>query len=143
MYDSILFPVDIYDDTSWRVAVPVVNEMKKNFKSKVTVVTVVPDLGAGIVAQYFSKTAEQKILKDTEAKLKAFVKENIKGADVKCVVQQGGVYERVIEAARKAKADLIIMTAHRPELKDYLLGPNAAKVVRHSDISVLVVRETH
>jgi nucleotide-binding universal stress UspA family protein len=26
-------------------------------------------------------------------------------------------------------------------LKDYLLGPNAAKVVRHSNRSVLVVRD--
>ena len=33
------------------------------------------------------------------------------------------------------------MSANRPELKDYLLGPNAARVVRHSDVSVLVVRE--
>jgi len=26
-------------------------------------------------------------------------------------------------------------------LKDYLLGPNAAQVVRHADVSVLVVRD--
>lgn len=33
------------------------------------------------------------------------------------------------------------MAAHRPALKDYLLGPNAARVVRHSNCSVLVVRD--
>ncbi|MBT6187404.1 MAG: universal stress protein, partial [Rhodospirillales bacterium] len=31
--------------------------------------------------------------------------------------------------------------SHRPALKDYLLGPNAAQVVRHADVSVLVVRD--
>ncbi|MCP3869045.1 MAG: universal stress protein, partial [Gammaproteobacteria bacterium] len=28
----------------------------------------------------------------------------------------------------------------RPELKDFLLGPNAAKVVRHAECPVLVIR---
>jgi nucleotide-binding universal stress UspA family protein len=50
------------------------------------------------------------------------------------------VYEEILATARDLKADLIVMASHRPELKDYLLGPNAARVVRHSDVSVLVVR---
>ena len=33
------------------------------------------------------------------------------------------------------------MASHRPELRDYLIGPNAARVMRHADASVLVVRE--
>jgi nucleotide-binding universal stress UspA family protein len=37
-------------------------------------------------------------------------------------------------------ADLIVMASHRPELKDDLLGANAARVVRPSKRSVLVVR---
>jgi hypothetical protein len=32
------------------------------------------------------------------------------------------------------------MTAHSPDLKDYLLGPNAARVVRHANQSVMVIR---
>jgi nucleotide-binding universal stress UspA family protein len=38
-------------------------------------------------------------------------------------------------------ADLIVLAAHRPELKDYLLGPNASRVVRHAKCSVYVIRE--
>ncbi|HYZ26966.1 MAG TPA: universal stress protein [Geminicoccaceae bacterium] len=45
------------------------------------------------------------------------------------------------EAARTVPAGLIVMGSHHPELKDYLLGPNAAKVMRHADCSVTVVRE--
>ena len=37
-------------------------------------------------------------------------------------------------------ATLIVIGAHRPDLKDYLLGPHAARVVRHAECSVLVVR---
>jgi nucleotide-binding universal stress UspA family protein len=33
-----------------------------------------------------------------------------------------------------------VVGAHRQDLKDYLLGPNAARVVRHADCSVYVVR---
>ncbi|MFQ5760821.1 MAG: universal stress protein, partial [Acidiferrobacterales bacterium] len=42
--------------------------------------------------------------------------------------------------AEKAGCDLIVMASQRPELKDYLLGPNAARVVRHANCSVLVAR---
>ena len=47
-----------------------------------------------------------------------------------------------MKAADKLKCDLIVMASHRPELKDYLLGPNAARVVRHARQSVFVVRES-
>jgi len=33
------------------------------------------------------------------------------------------------------------MASHRPQLADYLLGPNAARVLRHSKVTVMVVRE--
>jgi nucleotide-binding universal stress UspA family protein len=38
------------------------------------------------------------------------------------------------------EADLIVVGSHRPAMKDYLLGTNAARVVRHAHCSVLVVR---
>jgi nucleotide-binding universal stress UspA family protein len=47
----------------------------------------------------------------------------------------------VLATARKLDCDLIVMTSHRPELKDYLLGPNAARVMRHAKQSVFIVRE--
>lgn len=46
-----------------------------------------------------------------------------------------------METAAKIGADLIVIGSHRPEMGDFLLGPNAARVVRHSKVSVLVVRE--
>ena len=53
----------------------------------------------------------------------------------------GTVYEEILRAAERIGADLIVMGSHRPELKDYLLGSNAANVVRHARCSVLVVRD--
>ncbi len=53
----------------------------------------------------------------------------------------GTIYQEILSAARKIEVDLIVMASHRPALEDYLLGPNAARVVRHADCSVLVVRD--
>ena len=63
------------------------------------------------------------------------------GVTVKPRVAYGTIYEQIISVAESIKADLIVMAARRPELEDYLLGPNAAPVVRHSNRSVLAVRE--
>ncbi len=55
-------------------------------------------------------------------------------------VRRGTVYREILAAADECGCDSVVMTAHRPEMKDYLLGPNAARVVRHATIPVLVVR---
>ena len=62
------------------------------------------------------------------------------GIDTAAVAGHGTVYEEVLRVAGEIDADLIVMASHRPELRDYLLGPNAARVVRHAAMSVLVVR---
>ncbi len=49
--------------------------------------------------------------------------------------------EEILKAAAESDCDLIVVASHRPALKDYLLGPNAARVVRHANCSVLVVRD--
>jgi nucleotide-binding universal stress UspA family protein len=59
---------------------------------------------------------------------------------VQHVVACGTIYEEILTFAGKHGIDMIVMASHRPELKDYLLGPNAARVVRHAECSVLVVR---
>ncbi len=38
------------------------------------------------------------------------------------------------------KADLIVVGSHRPNWSTYLIGSNAANIVRHAQCSVLVMR---
>jgi len=141
MYKEIVFPVDVSDEGSWKAALPQTLELVRNFDAKLHVMTVVPEFGMSIVSQYFADDAEEKMLKDAQEALHRFVREHIPDdIEVQHIVAQGTVYRSIIQIAREVSADLIVIAAHRPELKDYLLGPNAAKVVRHSDISVLVVR---
>ncbi|MEH0069611.1 universal stress protein [Pannonibacter sp. Pt2-lr] len=56
------------------------------------------------------------------------------------MVRSGSVYHEIIEEARFIKAGLIVMGSHRPGLATYLIGSNAAHVVRHAPCSVLVLR---
>jgi nucleotide-binding universal stress UspA family protein len=56
------------------------------------------------------------------------------------VVRQGGIYHEVLEEAAAFKADLIVMSSHRPAMRTYFLGSNAGHVVRYAKCSVLVVR---
>ena len=46
----------------------------------------------------------------------------------------------ILEEAAAMKADLIVMTSHRPAMRTYFLGSNAGHVVRYAKCSVLVVR---
>ncbi len=141
MYKDILFPIDVTEESSWKYTLPVVIAHAEAFGARVHLMTVIPDSGMSLVSQYFSDDAVDRIVQETNKALHRFSEENLpKNVKVQHIVTQGIVYKSIIETSQRIKADVIIMSAHRPELKDYLLGPNAARVVRHSDCSVLVVR---
>lgn len=94
-----------------------------------------------IVSQFLHENYEQlasgqakKELADLAAGL------DLKKGKVSCLIRFGIVYEEILAAAELVKADLIVTGSHRPEVSDYLLGSNAARVVSHADCSVLVIR---
>lgn len=111
--------------------------------AQLDVITVVPDFGSTVVGAFFDDH-QVKTARDGAAKVLSDSVAAVIGAEanasVRHIVAVGSVYEEVLKAAKLAGADLIVIGAHRPDFKDYLLGPNAARVVRHSDCSVYVVR---
>lgn len=142
MYKNILLPIDLSEGSSWKKALPTAIGYCEVFKSNLFVLNVVPDFGMSIVSNFFPDNFEQKALDGANEVLHAFVKNNIPShISVKHIIGHGNVYTEIIETSEEVNADLIIMSSHRPELRDYLLGPNAARVVRHSTRSVLVVRD--
>ncbi|MEV8466258.1 universal stress protein [Fluviibacterium sp. DFM31] len=111
--------------------------------ARLDVMTVVPDFGASVVGSYFSPDFHEKAIEKAQADLSAYVTE-VLGAEVdhevRHIVATGSVHEEVLRAAGADKAGVIVIGSHRPTLRDYFLGPNAAQVVRHSTCSVFVVR---
>lgn len=141
MSETILLSVDLGEPSSWDKALPEAIALCRAKKAPLYVVTVVPEFGFPLVGSYFPDDFEQKALDEARRQLEIFVQEQVPGdVTVFPVVRQGTVYREILEAAEEIKASLIVITAHRPDLRDYLIGPNAARVVRHADCSVLVVR---
>jgi len=141
MYKTVLLPVDLDEKQSWRKALPAALQYCRANDAALHVLTVVPDLAMGVTA-YIPEDSGHKLIKRARDALAAFIEENIpNGLAASGRVAQGTVYQRILEVAEEIGADLIVMAAHRPALKDFLLGPNAARVVRHATCSVLVVRE--
>ena len=54
--------------------------------------------------------------------------------------REGSVYREILKEAYAIQADLIILASAKGDFPDYPFGPNAARVVRHANCSVLVHR---
>ncbi|MEP4431527.1 MAG: universal stress protein, partial [Hyphomicrobiales bacterium] len=105
------------------------------------VACVVPDYGLSVVGSFFPEGHEKEAIEKAREELHLLTKKHVPaGIPVQHIIAHGNIYEEIIEAANQVDADVIVIGSHRPKLKDYLLGPNAARVVRHAVQSVLVVR---
>ena len=142
MYRNILVPVDLSDKHSWRKALPTAISLCETFEARLHLMTVVPEFGLPMVGQFFPAGYEAKLRQQAAKQLRDFVATQVPDAiTTRRIVSEGKIYQEILKAAAAIQADLIVMGSHRPELSDYLLGPNAAKVVRHAKCSVMVVRE--
>ncbi len=143
MTNTVLCAVDINRPGDETEVVKQAKKLADLDGAQLDVITVMPDFGANVVSAYF-KDHDVKSAQDDAAKLLNEMIANVIGAEanasVRHLVAVGTVYEEVLKAAKLSRADLIVIGAHRADFKDYLLGPNAARVVRHSDCSVYVVR---
>jgi len=141
MFKEILLPLDLNNAASQEKAVGTAVGLARTYNSHLHVMTIVPSFGEGFVTSFFPADYQEKAVAATNERLHAFTRERIpEGVPVQHVVACGTIYEEILGFAKKHRIDLIVMASHRPELSDYLLGPNAARVTRHADCSVMVVR---
>ncbi len=141
MYKDILLPVDLQETDSWKNSLPVAIEYASAFSAVLHIMTVVPSFGMNVVGSFFPDDFAEKAIAEVDKQLHEFVSSIVPGnVKVQHIVEHGRIYEEIIHTADKLKVDLIVMAAHRPEVTDYLLGTNAARVARHANQSVLIVR---
>ena len=138
MFSSILLPIDIDSEASWSKALPAALRMLDEGGS-LHVLNVFPDMSR--VANYFAIDFEKEALHKLGERLSEWVRTQApKGIDVHPHVMHGRIYSEIIDAADRLNVDAIVMASHRPEMTDYLIGPNAGRVVSHAKQSVFVVR---
>jgi nucleotide-binding universal stress UspA family protein len=141
MYKTILVPIDLSEESSWRKAVPTALELARAFGARINLATVVRDIDAIWKTQYFPIGYEMMV-KEAENKLAHLARSQMPAAtEPNIFVGQGSIYSEVLRIAAETSTDLIVLASHRPEMKDYLIGPNAALIARHANCSVMIVRE--
>ena len=142
MFKSILRPIDLATEANWKKPLQLAAGLTRSGGGVLHVMSVLPDYGMSIVGSYFDKDFEGAALIDMSAQIKSWVSRNVpEGVKAEPHVAHGSIYHEIMRLADRLGCDAIVLAAHRPELRDYLLGPNASRVVRHANQSVLVVRD--
>ena len=143
MYKHILVPVDLSDPELAKPALATAVMMVTQSGGTIRLINIMP-LTPVMLAEYVPADFESQQRKSAEEALAIVAKETgLDPARVSSVVRQGGIYQEILEEANAMKADLIVMTSHRPQrpaVRTYFLGSNAGHVVRYAKCSVLVVR---
>jgi len=142
MYRNILLAVDLNHDASWKHALPTAMEMSRGGDGVLHLLAVAPDFGSALVSGFFSRDFERKALEHLFEELKKFAAQHVdEDLNHEIHIAQGPIASEIIRVAEEKQVDLIVLASHPPEeLRDFLIGSHADKVVRHSPISVLVVR---
>lgn len=149
MYQHIMLPFD-----GSALSLKAVHEgisLAKALGSKLTLITVVTPYHMGVSSPIVSsltreleKRHEEESRKEAQ-KLHTGVVARAKSDGVQCdslVVMGDNPYAQIIENAATLKCDLIVMASHGHRgLDAVLLGSETVKVLTHSKIQVLVVRE--
>lgn len=147
---NYLAAIDLADEQSWEGIIKKTVDMATGLEdTKVYLMTVISGITTGIDQRYAIRgemkgSAEyplQEWKEQDAAKLQEIADKHIpKKLQAGIVVENGTVYREIVEAAKDLNIEQIVMGAHRPSLADFLLGPNSARVARHAECSVTVVR---
>ena len=143
MYKQILVPIDLGSPELNKPAIETALMMARQSEATIRLVNVLP-LTPVMLAEYVPPDFEMQQRRASEEALAIIAKEaGAEPSRVSSTVRQGGIYQEILEEANNIKADLIVMTSHRPHrhaVRTYFLGSNAGHVVRYAKCSVLVVR---
>lgn len=140
MFKSILVPIDLADTDLAKPAIATAATLANTWDGLVRLLNVLP-MTPVMLAEYVPADFDAQQRETAEEALSIVAKESgIPERRISYAVRQGGIYHEVLEEAAAVKADLIVMTSHRPAMRTYFLGSNAGHVVRYAKCSVLVVR---
>jgi len=140
VFKSILVPVDTAHRSSWQHALPQAIELAKPAGGTVTVMTVVRDIQSMLAGIQMGFQLEHLIAQTEKALDKIVADCRADGVPMQRRVLTGSIGHEILKVAKELECDLILMASHRPEMRDYLIGPNAAHVASNAPMSVLVLR---
>ncbi len=136
MYNKILVPVDMAHLAESDAIIEIAKEHAAE-NSRIVLLHVIENI-PNYAAIELPADFREKAMAGVTKELQALAEKN--GVDADVDVRYGHSYNTILDVSESIEADLIIITSHRPGLKDYFIGSTASRVVRHAPSSVLVVR---
>ncbi|WP_425040345.1 universal stress protein [Primorskyibacter sp. S187A] len=92
---------------------------------------------SGAAAAFIDDAISRKALE----RARALLEEKTAGIEgVEAHLINGHTHRAIIDFANERNVDCIVMGSHRPDLRDYLIGSTAARVVQHAPCAVHVHR---
>lgn len=139
----ILVPIDIEEPKLTEGALNHAAYLAKMSQAKIRLMNVRPSIPTYYMGEHpqqlikIQDDATNKVQKELEALASTL---DVSADQVSVVVTWGSIYDEILKEAEVCGADLIVVGSRRPTMSTYLIGSNAARVVRHAKTSVLVVR---
>ena len=141
MFKKIVVPVDPSEIDFAAPAVNAAANLAAQSGGEVRLIAVLPVMN-GYVSELLPADYEVALEKETESRVRGLAtKAGVPDDKLSVMMRTGSVYHEVIDEAKAWSADAIVVCSHRPVTSTYLLGSNAAKIVRHAPCSVLVLRD--
>ena len=136
MFKNILVPVMLDHGDTHRKALQAAAALRDG-DGAVTLLHVLEAIPTWMTAQIPGEVTANR-LNDAKSALQEIADDA--GANVSADVIFGHAGRTIVEHAEAHGIDCIIISSHHPGLEDYLLGSTAARIVRHSSCSVVVLR---
>lgn len=140
---TIIVPIDFSEQSEF--ALKVAASLAKKYDSEILVLHML-ELNEAMISSSEGFHPEQTVflLKMAEKRIGDFLdKPYLSGVrKITPIIKHFKVFGEVNDVAEKHKADMIVMGSHGTDgLKEIFVGSNAEKVVRNSDIPVLVIKD--
>ena len=137
MFKNILVPIDMAHIDAGKTNIDVAVQQAAASGARIILLNVVEEVPVWVAAELPAHILEDSV-QQAKKELQAIANASSEKPEV--MVRNGHPSNTILEVANQESVDLIIIASHRPGLKDYFLGSTAAKVVRHAQCSVLVMR---
>lgn len=139
---KIIVPIDFSEHSEYALETAAV--LAKKYDAEILALHML-ELSNALISNAENLQQEETVfyLKLAEKRFQDFLdKDYLKDIKVTPLVKHFKVFSEVSEVAKEHGVDLIVMGSHGASgLKEVLVGSNTEKVVRHSNIPVLVIKE--
>jgi universal stress protein F len=145
MYQTILVPIDLSEETLTQKVVPHINALSQTDNPDFYFISAIYAPSFFIASKIvYSKQPirnDDEIVQQALQTLQSMTKKfAIREEKVHCLIKAEPPRDAILEIADEVNADLIVIASRRPNFKTHLLGSTAAAVVNYAKIPVLVIR---